>query len=369
MKIKFYRYIAAIITLIFTTSMTGALYAGSTATSVTPSEALDKLKKGNQRFTADKRLYANQGGKTRTLTAEKGQFPFASVLGCADSRAPIEHIFDAGVGEIFTIRVAGNVSDTDEIGTIEYGVGHLGTPVLVVLGHTRCGAVTAVVKGDTVHGSIPALVDNIVPAAEKARKKMGTATIEKLVEEAIRQNVWQSIEDLLKRSDETRHLVREKKLMVVGALYNLQSGEVEWLGEHPDQAGLTGHGSSGHSTVIPLSFMITNGIILGIFILFFIFFIGKNRLIKGVQVKGRIFASFVAVILSLGFTITRETIHAAEPGMGAARYINAGLSLALSLIFAVACMNSIIGSFKRVITALRSASGGPAGNTEKQNIS
>ena len=337
--------------------MSGSLYPDSAGSGISPQEGLDRLKNGNLRYIRDKRLYTNQGVKTRNTTAEKGQFPFASVLGCSDSRVPVEHIFDAGIGEIFTIRVAGNVSDTDEIGTVEYGVGHLKTPVLVVLGHTKCGAVTAVVKGEKVHGSIPALVDNIIPAVERARKKMGGPFSEKLVDEAIRQNVWQSIEDLLNRSEETRHLISEKKLMVVGGIYHLHNGEIEWLGEHPEQAGLVSHKSAGHGAIIPASILIVNGAILGILAIFFIFFIGKNRIIKGVQVRGRIFASFAALIFAFSFTavwgIFGRSWHGGGTGT-AEGIVNAGISLLISLFFALIYMNSIIGSFKRVIGMLKS---------------
>ncbi len=326
---------------------------------ISPAEALDKLKKGNQRYVSEKRFYPNQDSKTRKNTADKGQFPFASVLGCSDSRAPVEHIFDAGVGEIFTIRVAGNVSDTDEIGTMEYGIGHLNTPVLVVLGHTKCGAVTAVVKGDKVHGSIPELVDNIVPAVERAKKKSGSAFSVKLVDDSIRENVWQSIEDLLKRSEEARHLVEGKKLMIVGALYNIENGEVEWLGEHPGQASLITHKSDGHLTFGKYkSQLIFNGILLGIFLISFFLFIGKNRLVKGVQVKGRMIASFFVIIISIGFVMVWEIYRNAGHGAHADRgetIVSVSVSLLLAMIFAFIYINSIIGSFKRVIGILKSA--------------
>ncbi|MBI5865537.1 MAG: hypothetical protein HZB38_13725 [Planctomycetes bacterium] len=111
---------------------------------ITPDEAQQRLTDGNQRFSTGAATNPRCDEARRAETAEKGQNPFATVLTCSDSRVCAERIFDQGVGDVFTIRVAGNVSDTDEIGTIEYGVGHLHTPLLVVMGHSSCGAVGAV---------------------------------------------------------------------------------------------------------------------------------------------------------------------------------------------------------------------------------
>ena len=199
--------------------------------------ALVKLKEGNKRYVEEKSNHGNLDKSRRKETAENGQHPYATIIGCSDSRVPIENIFDAGIGELFIIRVAGNVVNTDEAGSIEYGVEHLHTPVLVILGHSSCGAVTAVVKNAEVHGNIPKLVENIGPAAQKAKEKYGS----EFSEEAIKNNIWQSIEDLLKKSHITVELIKEGKLKVIGAVYHLDTGEVEWLGEHPSQKSLISH--------------------------------------------------------------------------------------------------------------------------------
>lgn len=195
----------------------------------TSQTALDKLKKGNERFYSEESTYPNLGLDRLSYTAENGQHPYATVITCSDSRVPVENVFDAGVGDIFVIRVAGNVVNTDEAGSIEYGVDHLHTPVLVVLGHSQCGAVTAVVKNAELHGNIPDLVKNIERAAEAAEDD---------VEKAIQLNVWNSIEDLINKSHSTAELVKDKKLLIIGAVYHLDTGKVEWLGEHPDLANL-----------------------------------------------------------------------------------------------------------------------------------
>jgi methyl-accepting chemotaxis protein len=185
-------------------------------------------------------------------TGANGQKPIVTILGCSDSRVPLERIFDQGVGDVFAVRVAGNVSDTDEIGSAEYGTGHLNTPLMVVLGHTKCGAVTAVATGAQVHGSIPGLVDNIIPSVEAAKAKHPGVTGKDIVPFAIEENVWQSIGDVLSGSEEIRTLVKEGKLAVVGAVYDIDTGKVNWLGQHPEQtaflsvpgAPAAGHGES-----------------------------------------------------------------------------------------------------------------------------
>lgn len=212
---------------------------------LTPEEAITLLSEGNERFVTDQRQYPNQDQSRRTLTTSKGQHPFATVITCSDSRVPVEIIFDRGIGDIFVIRVAGNVVDIDETGSIEYGVDHLGTPVCVVLGHTHCGAVTAVVKKAKLHGKIPPLVDNIIPAVLKAQEGHPELQGDALVEEAVKYNIWQAIEDLFKESPISVRSVKYGKLKVIGAIYDIETGKVNWLGEHPDQQNLlTKYGKS-----------------------------------------------------------------------------------------------------------------------------
>jgi len=218
----------------------------SAQSKLTPEQALKALKDGNKRYVENNRTYTNQDKARIDETSTSGQHPYATIIGCSDSRVPIEHVFDAGIGDLFVIRVAGNVCDTDEVGSIEYGVKHLHTPVFVVLGHTQCGAVTAVAKNAEVHGSIPKLVDNIAPAVEKAKKSHGHEANKEMVGEAIKLNVWQSIEDLLHRSHDAVKLAKAKKLLIVGAVYHLETGKVEWLGEHPKLAKLLEHGAHDH---------------------------------------------------------------------------------------------------------------------------
>ena len=158
------------------------------------------------------------------------------MITCSDSRVPVEAIFDAGIMDIFVIRVAGNVCDVDERGSIEYGLAHVNTPVLVVLGHTQCGAVTAVTHailgtGHPLERNIPPLVDNIEPAVRKAMADnpgiKGTAIIPKAIEE----NIWHGIEELFMESPSTREFVSKGYAKVLGAIYDVGTGEISWLPE------------------------------------------------------------------------------------------------------------------------------------------
>lgn len=201
---------------------------------LSPRQALDRLKEGNRRFAEGKRVHPNQN-PVYLKTIAGSQHPFATVISCSDSRVPVEHIFDVGFGDLFVIRIAGNVCATDEVGSIEYGVQYLETPILVVLGHSNCGAVTAVVEEQDVSGNIPALVAPIGTAVETAIRENPDLSGEDLVPSAITANVCQALADLFLTSPIARQRVKDGKLEVVGAFYELETGQVKWLGRHPEQ--------------------------------------------------------------------------------------------------------------------------------------
>ncbi len=205
------------------------------APQLNPNQVLAKLLKGNERFVDGFSVYPHHDQATRTKTALEGQKPIVSILSCSDSRVPLEAIFDMGVGDLFVIRVAGNIADPSEIGSLEYGAGHLGTPLIMVLGHTKCGAVTAVVNGDKVGGNILSLIDNIQPAVQSAKTNFKNSTPDEILYQAIKANVWKSIEDILTRSSEIRKLVKEGRVKVVGGMYDIESGKVTSLGVHNRQ--------------------------------------------------------------------------------------------------------------------------------------
>jgi carbonic anhydrase len=201
-------------------------------------EAQALLEEGNSRFAEGRSLHAHADGARRRQSVSEGQggIAYATILGCSDSRVPVEVIFDAGIIDLFVVRVAGNVVNGDEAGSIEYGLAHVGTPLLVVLGHNDCGAVTAVlqaVKGQAhgVERNIPNLLRRIEPAVARAMAACPDADMETLLARAVEENIWQAIEDLFMVSPVTRDLVKSGRAKVVGAHYDLASGRVEWLPE------------------------------------------------------------------------------------------------------------------------------------------
>lgn len=190
-------------------------------------EALELLKEGNERFVADTLAKIDTGQERREkLTA--GQKPFAIILSCSDSRVPPELVFDQGLGDLFIIRVAGNVDDTISIGSIEYAAEHLHTPLLVVMGHSKCGAVTATIEGGDVPPNIAAIAAKISPAVA-AVKAHGEAEGEELIEESVVENVKTVIKSIEANSPILKELAESGKIKIVGAKYHLDSGEVEFL--------------------------------------------------------------------------------------------------------------------------------------------
>ncbi|MCA8966007.1 MAG: hypothetical protein KDC48_14070 [Planctomycetes bacterium] len=216
------------------------LLAGSLLAQKTPDEALRALQEGNRRFAEGKSVPQPLGeGVRRTLA--RGQAPFAVVVTCADSRVPPEHLFNAGLGELFVIRVAGNVADPEVIASIEYAVEHLQAPLCVVLGHEDCGAVGATIDqvqtlehDHAAAGPSPAmqhLLEQIEPAVRRARaRELGGKELRDACEE---ENVHLSVGECLRRSSLLRRYSQTGKFRMVPARYHLGSGEVEWLSPRP----------------------------------------------------------------------------------------------------------------------------------------
>jgi carbonic anhydrase len=184
-------------------------------------EIIQRLKEGNIRFVADKPEGKLQDS-SRRIEITEGQEPFAIVLSCADSRVVPELIFDTGIGELFVVRVAGNVANTSSIASMEYAVAHLGTPVLVILGHESCGAVTAAIKGGDNGHNLNHLLEHIGPAIKQAGKG---AT----VDQVIRKNTHLTAEALTARSEIIADAVKEGKLAIIKAYYHLGTGMVDFL--------------------------------------------------------------------------------------------------------------------------------------------
>jgi carbonic anhydrase len=194
---------------------------------LSPDEALERLKKGNGRYVDGVMKRHNFGSEREALAG--GQNPFAGILSCADSRVAPEFAFDTGRGDLFVVRVAGNFVDIDGLASFEYAVKFLGTPLLVVIGHDNCGAVSAAIKtvqnGDELPGHLPQLVENIRSAVKAALNEPGD-----LLANAIRENVRLNVEDLKKATPIISQYVEENKVRVVGGIYKLKDGSVEWLG-------------------------------------------------------------------------------------------------------------------------------------------
>lgn len=214
---------------------TGAALAQN-AKKPSPDEVIKMLQKGNERFYTGKGTYPHLDAARIELAGkeDQGKYAYATILSCSDSRVPVELLFDAGVMDLFVVRVAGNVCDTDEIGSIEYGLAHVNTPLLVVLGHTQCGAVTAVTnavhgEGHKLERNIPPLIDNIIPAVKRAMMQHTEAHGDAVIPFAIEENVWQAVDDLFMKSPAVRNIVKEGKAKVVGAIYDVGTGKVKWL--------------------------------------------------------------------------------------------------------------------------------------------
>lgn len=182
--------------------------------------ALQRLMEGNQRFISQKRTYPHQSLE-RLQELAHDQKPFAVILGCADSRVPVEMLFDAGVGDIFDIRVAGNIVTPEVLGSLEYAVAMLDTRLIMVLGHERCGAVTAAVKRTVVPGSIGTLIAAIEPAIPT-----GEAFSEDLVQQAVIANVKYQMEAIRRNSKLVVERVLKNQLQIVGGRYDLDTGAV-----------------------------------------------------------------------------------------------------------------------------------------------
>ena len=202
---------------------TGSRYTGAPWASrrqATPEEALERLREGNARFVAGRPDALNRDlGRVSSLSG--GQEPFAAILGCADSRVPPELLFDQGFGDLFVVRVAGNVATPEEIASLEYAVGVLGASLILVLGHTSCGAVTAALDGGAAPGQISSLYQHMYPALDQADGD---------VQRAVELNVGQQAAVVRGASPVIRDLSREGAVAVEGGVYDLASGRVRLLG-------------------------------------------------------------------------------------------------------------------------------------------
>ena len=234
---KFSKVVASVVSLLVVAA--GLAYATSaSAPAVSPDEALQKLMEGNKRYVENQMTGTKLCDLTTRSSLAKSQKPYAIVLTCSDSRVPPEIVFDKGLGEIFVVRVAGNVPDPVVLGSIEYAAEHLGSPLIMVLGHERCGAVTATVdaKGkSTGSPNIDAIVKAVAPNVKNAAKdcdackgeaKCADTKKSDFVECVIDANAKAIAASLTKKSKILNHLQHEKKIKIVAAKYDLDDGIV-----------------------------------------------------------------------------------------------------------------------------------------------
>jgi carbonic anhydrase len=201
-----------------------AVHAADAVAPLSPEESLKLLMSGNRRYASGHPRHPHQNARRRAEIAA-GQHPFASILSCADSRVPPEIVFDEGLGDLFVTRLAGNIADDGVIGSLEYASEHLHVPLIVVLGHTNCGAIAAAAAGGEAHDHVRTLVEALKPAIDKARTMPGD-----LQANAVRVNVEMTVARLRASEPTLSKLVREGKLRVVGAIYDLKTGRVDWAG-------------------------------------------------------------------------------------------------------------------------------------------
>ncbi|HVC19735.1 MAG TPA: carbonic anhydrase [Vicinamibacterales bacterium] len=197
-------------------------------------QAFDRLREGNERFASGASNLDTAASLTRRRELASGQEPFAIILGCSDSRVPAEIVFDQGLGDLFVIRVAGNIVAPSQVGSVEFAAAQYGTPLVIVLGHSRCGAILATVeelrrptKGQS--RNLRSIVDRVRPSVEELLATDAGRDEEALVRRAVRANVRASVNHLRHGSELLEQLIQQDRLLVVGAEYSLETGIVDFF--------------------------------------------------------------------------------------------------------------------------------------------
>ncbi|MDP8237646.1 MAG: carbonic anhydrase [Candidatus Hatepunaea meridiana] len=190
---------------------------------------LKRLTEGNERFAEGKSEHPNLGEELRHETFHSGQEPFVAILSCADSRAPVELVFDQGIGDVFSVRNAGNIYDDIELGSLELGVYKFNIPLLIVMGHTDCGAIKLGVQGDRLHGYMTKVIDHIIPVAEAVKRRHPDLSGEALETEVTKSNALRVVEEIIEHSEVFRKKIIDGELKIIAAMHDLKSGKVSWL--------------------------------------------------------------------------------------------------------------------------------------------
>lgn len=201
---------------------------------ITAVEALARLREGNHRFVTNQPTAPALSDHAHRAALVAGQEPFAIVLGCSDSRVPAELVFDQGFGDLFVIRVAGNIVAPSQIGSVEFAAARFGTRLVVVMGHSQCGAITATLEElsghpNTQSRNLRSIVDRVRPSVEALLSSRREENMERLVRDAVRANVRASVNQLRRGSELLEQLIRNDGLLVVGAEYSLETGIVTFF--------------------------------------------------------------------------------------------------------------------------------------------
>ena len=204
-------------------------------------EALTRLREGNRRFVAEVRTHDPLSRRERRNELAAGQEPFAIILGCSDSRVPAEIVFDQGLGDLFVIRVAGNIVAASQVGSVEFAAARFGTRLVVVLGHSQCGAILATVEElqrptASQSKNLRFIVDQVRPSVEGLLATEVRHDPEALVKQAVRANIRASANHLRHGSEVLEQLIQKEGLLVVGAEYSLETGVVEFFDGVPGSA-------------------------------------------------------------------------------------------------------------------------------------
>ena len=201
---------------------------------ISAKDALQRLREGNARFVSGARKGNDHIAHTGTIDAAEEQAPFAIILGCSDSRVPAEIVFDQGLGDLFVIRVAGNIVAPSQIGSVEFAAARFGTRLVIVLGHTRCGAILATLEElqqpvENQSRNLRSIVDRIRPSVEALLETELRQDLDALVRYAVRANIGVSVSHLTHGSEILEALIQKEGLMVVGAEYSLETGKVDFF--------------------------------------------------------------------------------------------------------------------------------------------
>lgn len=201
-------------------------------------EALERLREGNHRFVSGARGNDGGNGRSRRRELATGQAPFAIILGCSDSRVPAEIVFDQGLGDLFVIRVAGNIVAPSQIGSVEFAAERYGTRLVVVLGHSSCGAVLATIEelqrpSEDQSRNLRSIVNRIRPSVEGLLATELAQDTARLVHKAVRSNIRMSVNQLRHGSEVLEQLIQRQGLLVVGAEYSLDTGIVDFFDGMP----------------------------------------------------------------------------------------------------------------------------------------